>query len=240
MGNGVRHVFGLLAGLIAAPVSVIGLCYGIGRMQRTFQYFFHPGSQWAPMVILAAVGVVLGALVGSRISPLASLLPGLLFGGAGALWALAPEWTLRDTAHRLPDALDRGYQIAGPYGVLLLVGLLLLVGSLPPSRWRPRESPTPARHTYGYGISDTDPTYGGGQGTSRPSVPQQGPSPQEGRPPAYHEHGPGFAGQGPAYGQDPRAPRPPGTDPGPHGGSAPGWASPPPGPPPSGRLDHNR
>jgi hypothetical protein len=193
MPNGVRHVLGLLAGLVLAPVTALGLLYGTERMQRIFQvYFFRPGTQWTPILLLTAVAVVLGVLVGSRLSPLASLVPGVLFGVPGLLWAVAPEWTLHHTARKLPGALDRGYQVVGPYGVLLVLGLLLLVGSVPPSRWRPREVRTPARHSYESGSADGGSSRGGTGGTFFP------PEPQDARPVGYRDRAPALPGAAPA------------------------------------------
>lgn len=193
MPNGVRHVLGLLAGLVLAPVTALGLLYGTERMQRIFQvYFSRPGTQWTPILLLTAVAVVLGVLVGSRLSPLASLVPGVLFGVPGVLWAVAPEWMLHHTARKLPGALDRGYQVVGPYGVLLVLGLLLLVGSVPPSRWRPREVRSRARHSYGYGSADGGSNRGGTGGTFLP------PEPQDARPAGYRDRAPAFPGAAPA------------------------------------------
>ncbi|MGI8328730.1 hypothetical protein ACRYCC_02125 [Actinomadura scrupuli] len=222
MPNGLRHVLGLIAGLVLAPAVAVGLFYGTERMVRAFQvYFFHSGAQWVPLAVLTAVGVTLGVLAGSRISPLASLVPGLLFAAVGGLWALTPTWMARHTARELPDSLDRGYQVVGPYGVMLVLGLLLLVASLPPSRWRAREPRHAARHTDEYGTAGQRPDRAGQPDVFRPPGLQ---SPQDARPLSYRGQGsagpvPGRPGPAPGYrsreDQDP-----------------PDWASPPPGPPP--------
>jgi hypothetical protein len=201
MPNGLRHVLGLIAGVILAPVIAAGLLYGTDRLARLFQtYFFRGNDQWTAVAILTLAGVTLGVLVGSRISPLASLIPGLLFTGVGGLWAVAPVWMTRHSSHKLPDAFDRGYQYVGPYGVLLVLGLLLLVGSLSPSRWRARE-PRTVRQAYEYGPPD------GG------FVPASGPVPGLGQGSAA---GPGTAPRHPAReGQEPPdwASPPPGPSP---------------------------
>src|SRR5712664_129191 len=111
MPNGLRHVLGLVAGVILVPGIAVGLLYGTDRLTRLFQaYSFRGGDQWTAVAILTLVGVTLGVLVGSRISPLASLIPGLLFTVVGGLWAVAPTWMTRNSYQKLPNAFDRGYQ----------------------------------------------------------------------------------------------------------------------------------
>ncbi|MCW2889350.1 MAG: hypothetical protein QOE54_2296 [Streptosporangiaceae bacterium] len=243
MPNGVRHVLGLVAGVILAPAVAAGLFYGTERMARFFQiYLLHSGAQWVPLAVLTAVGVTLGVLAGSRISPLGSLVPGLLFTGVGGLWVVAPTWMARNSARKLPDSLERGYQIVGPYGLLLVLGLVLFVASLPPSRWRAREPRIAARHTYEYGTPDARLDRGAEQGAYIPPALQYGQNPQEGQPPTYRDQGPAFADPGPVQGQGPGS-RPAANDPGPRGvpgsGTAPGSASGRPGPAPGYRSREN-
>lgn len=139
MPNGARHILGAAIGLILTPVIAGGLMLGTERLLRGFATFrFDEPDYQLGGLILAGVGLLLGVLVGSRISPLASLLPGLVFSAAGVLWVVAPRWIAEQTTDLLPNELARGYQYVGPYGVLLFLGVLLLVSSLFPARWAAR------------------------------------------------------------------------------------------------------
>lgn len=140
MPNGARHILGAAIGLILTPVIAAGLMFGSERLLRGFQTFRFAESDYRiGALVLGGTAVLLGLLVGSRISPLASLIPGLTFSTIGVLWALTPQWIVERGNDLLPRTLERGYMVIAPYGVLLVLGVLLLVASLFPTRWAPRQ-----------------------------------------------------------------------------------------------------
>ncbi|MDL4776078.1 MULTISPECIES: hypothetical protein [Thermomonosporaceae] len=143
MTNGARHGLGVVIGLIATPLVLAGLCFGTYRMSRLVRMFLmrDAGSeQLTSAAVLVAVAVVLGLVMGSRLSPLASLIPGFVLTALGLLWAVAPRWAMIHTARKLPDELDYGYTTAASLGLLLVIGVALVVASLAPSRWSARSS----------------------------------------------------------------------------------------------------
>ncbi|MFB4283847.1 hypothetical protein ACBJ59_51710 [Nonomuraea sp. MTCD27] len=122
MRNGVRHLLGAGTGLLATPLIAAG-----------FLYYASLGGGWVAVGVLAATMVVAGLLAGSRISPIASLVPGLVLAGLAAA-ALA-----RVPGVVAPALMPAGY--ARAYAELaetwaLVAGCVLLAASAFPSRWR--------------------------------------------------------------------------------------------------------
>ncbi|MEV0386593.1 hypothetical protein [Nonomuraea sp. NPDC050643] len=121
MRNGVRHLLGAGAGLPATPLIAAG-----------FLGHAHLAPEWVALGTLTATMAFVGVLAGSRISPLASLVPGLVFTGFGAAAQAGVPWLV-------PVLLPRPY-VETYLGLLdtwaLPVGCLLLAASVFPSRWR--------------------------------------------------------------------------------------------------------
>ncbi|MGW0807219.1 hypothetical protein [Nonomuraea sp. NPDC002799] len=79
MRNGVRHLIGAGVGVLAVPVIAAGVMYGSAER---YEYTLHGFVvDWIGVAAYLGTALVIGALAGSRLSPLASLLPGLAFGG---------------------------------------------------------------------------------------------------------------------------------------------------------------
>ena len=193
MSNGARHGWGALVGLILVPAIAAALTYGTWRTLSGGQQFGPTSNEYRiGLASLAITAVLLGIVVGSRLSPLASLIPGLVLTALGAVWAASPIWATEHTAGKLPDSLDKldaGYRSVGASGVLLVIGVVLLVAALFPARWRAREDLHP---TFDYESQqpvaeplpyDQPPQYG------RPG--DEGPPPFGARSPA--EDQPGFS-----------------------------------------------
>ncbi len=170
MSNRARHWWGVLAGLVLAPAIAAGVAYGTWRTLSGAQQFGVTSTEYRIGIgAFAITAILLGIAVGSRLSPLASLLAGLALTALGGLWAGAPEVARDNTVDLLPSSLDKvnaGYVSAAGMGLFLMVGLVLLIGSLFPARWRAMEelqpsfeyeSPQPAVDPLGYQHS---PQYG--------------------------------------------------------------------------------
>ncbi|GAA4514113.1 hypothetical protein [Nonomuraea ferruginea] len=144
MTNGVRHVLGFVAGLFLPSLILVGLLYGTGEITLSAQRFF--AVSWAAIGVLVVTAIGLAFLVGSRLSPVASLLGGLQYTVLGLLPILELGGTRLLPTNWLPLPLARGYMNAGYLGFLLLLGVLLLAASAFPSRWRgrPRTDGPPA------------------------------------------------------------------------------------------------
>ncbi|MBC6458141.1 hypothetical protein [Actinomadura sp. HBU206391] len=237
MSNGARHTIGAVVGLIATPLLAVALFFGAERSLRFFRYYaLDDASRWTGGAAILFAAVVLGLVAGSRVSPLASLIPGAVYFTVGALWVLAPRFTLEHTSRKLPDTLDRGYSVFGSYGMILLLGGLLVAASLPPSRWAAR-TPRPAPRPGGgppYEFGGMAPPYGQVPGAGRPSGPGQSPHP--GQPSGMNQPPPGMGQPGTSgpsgppersAGQSP-APYPPGPGAPPPAYSPPAYSPPPP------------
>ncbi|MEJ2578745.1 MAG: hypothetical protein P8Z68_06550 [Kineosporiaceae bacterium] len=143
MRGWVRHLWGALYGILLAPVAVAGLAYGVAAATRGSAGPSISTDDLVGIGVIAVGGLLLGIAVGSRISPLASLVPGLTLATLGALWVVAPAWSLKHLSWpegildgSLADRSSWGHAAMGASGALTLLGVLLLVASLPSSRWR--------------------------------------------------------------------------------------------------------
>ncbi|MFI7691323.1 hypothetical protein ACIBQ6_19795 [Nonomuraea sp. NPDC049655] len=137
MGNGVRHFAGAAVGVAAIPLIAAGLLYGPRATTSV--------PDWTATAALAGTAVLIGILAGSRISPAASLLPGLAFTAlAGATVVRAATGGDRRMGFDLvpADYLDAYAALLNTWS--LAVGGILLTASLFPSRWRARRGGAPA------------------------------------------------------------------------------------------------
>lgn len=169
MGNGTRHLFGALAGVVAIPVLFALLGGGLGYIGRGYEvYARDPTPLYLAAALTVIAAVIAALLAATRISPLASLIPGLallVLGGGGVA---APSTIVR----LLHDVLTSRVSVGGwgmniPLGVAagdaligggyLLVGALLLIASLAPSRWRGGTSAAGAHRAAPAAATDDDP-----------------------------------------------------------------------------------
>ncbi|MFE9104636.1 hypothetical protein [Actinomadura geliboluensis] len=202
MSNGARHGLGVLVGLVVTPAIAACLMYGTNKLRLvlTLGYArfqsYHGKEMWIGAGLVLLVGIMLGLVSGSRLSPLASLVPGALFTVVGLIWFASPRWAV---LHPGPDVLPRdlglGYTTLGSLGVFFMLGVMLLVASLAPSRWKARTSAGAAPHFAGPPPAPMGPPM---PGTAHPmpgapapmGAPAQSPSwqgapqPQFGQPPA--------------------------------------------------------
>jgi hypothetical protein len=138
MSNGVRHALGVVAGILLPPLLAAGLLYGVGEVMLTIRQFVMP---WAGLAVVAACGVVLAFLVSSRVSPVASLMGGLMFTGLGVLPLLDVLRVFSPPGNLFSGNIGTAYLTLGYEGIFLLLGVLMLVASAFPSRWRSARPP---------------------------------------------------------------------------------------------------
>ncbi|WP_017626001.1 hypothetical protein [Nocardiopsis chromatogenes] len=161
-----RQLLTFLAGLALAPAIWFGAAWAADTAPQA--------SDTAPLGVLMAAGAAGGFLVGGRIPPIGSLACGLPL-LAYALWPVTapqtvPAWIPGGPAHPEGPAL--------PFALVL--GTLLVIAALSPSRWRPNRrgrAPAPA--------------------PAPAAEPDPGPAPGPVPPPAAEPDGPAAQGADP-------------------------------------------
>jgi hypothetical protein len=137
-----RHIASLLAGLIIAPVT--WLLIGAGTIgldpNGLYQDVQGKASPAIAVGLFAVAGLLLGALVVPRMSPVGPLLVTVFFGGAFALYRFTSFHL------ELPNALEavkipvNSSAVAGESGAVLVIATLMVVTAFVPSRWRRKQS----------------------------------------------------------------------------------------------------
>ncbi|MEO3803642.1 hypothetical protein [Nonomuraea sp. B1E8] len=171
MSNGARHALGVVAGLLLPPLIAVGLSFGVGDFATRLRGAFE--LSWLGLAVIAVSAIALAFLVGSRLSPVASLLGGLMFTALGVLPLLEffTRQRLLPPGQWLPDPVGIGYQTLTSSCLLLFLGITTLVVSMFPSRWRAAHRPPPPDQHLDYGL-DHGHAYGPAQD---PYPPQSGP-----------------------------------------------------------------
>ena len=137
-----RHLWSLLAGVVAAPLTWVLVSMGQGDSSSTV-------AGWAetrrydtldliePAVYLAVAGILLGVIGTLRFSPLGALVAGLLLITPYAGLFVDPL-AVRDAVPDNWSVLDRDIPLLVPLdnGTLPLLGALLVVAAFSVQRWR--------------------------------------------------------------------------------------------------------
>jgi hypothetical protein len=135
-----RHVLGLLFGLILAPVTWFLASLGHFRFLDALQRFGDdpdklPTELAFGAILIVAAGAWLGVLLSSRLSPLAPAICGLAWLGLGAAYVVNVE--------RLTELLPNGptgqvgiFVLPLENGYAFLVGTALMSPLFSPARWR--------------------------------------------------------------------------------------------------------
>ncbi|MFC0036954.1 hypothetical protein [Actinomadura rayongensis] len=174
MSNGTRHALGVVAGVLVTVVSLGCVLFALDRAQRMYVYFrLEPGDKALVTLALVVAGLLIGLAMGSRLSPFASLVPGVVFGAVGLVYVLAPTQALRWSVHVKPARYAREFTTLGTLGVFLLLGTALFVASLAPSRWQGRRRPA----------------HGGALPGGRPLAPHPHQARHQAPPPALPQYG---------------------------------------------------
>jgi hypothetical protein len=138
MSNGARHTWGFFAGVVLTAALAALLIVGTYRLQHGYVTQFHKQDKWIGGGLIAGAAIVFAILVASRLSPLASLIGGLVLTAAGVLFFVSQK-TTADLINRFPFKEQR-VTLAGleEEGFILFAGVGLLFASFFPSRWRAR------------------------------------------------------------------------------------------------------
>ncbi|MBB5077833.1 hypothetical protein [Nonomuraea endophytica] len=213
MSNGARHGLGVLAGLLLAPLLVVVLSFGLDGFNYAMRTFTPP---WIGLAIMAGAGVLVAFMFSSRISPVATVIGGLIYTVVGLFPILEMSLKVRLLPDFLPSTFSRGLMTLMYTGILLTLGVGMLVASCFPSRWRGARRAVPAhaaRGTAAYGPGGYQPAPGPEQTYQQPPAfqpPERQPSafqPQEQQPSAFQrppgqEPGSVFQPQQPTGGED--------------------------------------
>ena len=101
MSNGARHGLGVVIGLVLTPIIAACLLYAESRLRVVMALGFarfrdyHGEHLWIGAGVLLLVAILLGLLTGSRLSPVASLIPGVAFTIVGIIWFVSPPGRCR-------------------------------------------------------------------------------------------------------------------------------------------------
>ncbi|WP_214324589.1 hypothetical protein [Nonomuraea sediminis] len=183
MSNGVRHALGVVAGLLLTPLIAAGLTYGVGSVSMELARFYR--APWLGFGVLALTAIVLAFLLGSRISPIASLMGGLTFTVVGIIPLIEMSGVRVLPDRLLPGTMGIGLQSLLYPGVLLLLGVTMLAVSAFPSRWRSSRPAVPLPPVPYGGPSPYPP---GPPGPAHlPNAPQGTPAPEDATRPMQRE-----------------------------------------------------
>ncbi len=168
-----RHVIGLLFGIVLAPVIWFLAALGHFRfLDATVRFEDAPDRLPAELafgaLLILAAGAWLGVLLSSRLSPLAPGVLGLIWLGLGATYIAKTE-KLTDLLPGGPNGQDDLFVLPLEHGYVYLIGAAMLSPLFSPARWRgapkraeaveiidedepveePEPTPPPTRERYG-------------------------------------------------------------------------------------------
>ncbi|WP_449066174.1 hypothetical protein [Planomonospora algeriensis] len=142
-----RHVFGLLIGLVVTAVLLLGAGWAAAEMGLALQPAqgvappaAGTGQNWAAPAVMAGTGLLLGLLIVGRVSPVASFIPSMVLLAWTVVYVLDTGRGLgflpvNPTFHEVLLQAGRGMRILLTTGVYALLGVALFVPVLLPSRW---------------------------------------------------------------------------------------------------------
>lgn len=209
MTNGARHGLGVLVGVVATPLLLAWFALVANRFidwQRRvlFQYVTHgaAGKGLVLILVFLVLAAVLGALCAPRLSPLASLVPGVVLVVVNGFWLVQPRFVMLHVLRPSDQRWMVDYTSMLSNGLMLLAGGVLIALSVAPSRWRGGAAPVTAGPPMAFsGVAGPGAPGPGMHGQAGPGMPGSGmggpgamgpgasPGPF-GQPPAYPPHNP--------------------------------------------------
>ncbi|MFI6454924.1 hypothetical protein ACIBF6_25580 [Streptosporangium amethystogenes] len=140
-----RHVFGVLVGLVVTAVLLFGAGWAVQEAGVSLVPLpAESGPKiWIALGVMAAIGLLVGLVVAGRASPLATFVPSMVLLAWTVVYALDVRRAMGlvpddPTFHRLLLQAGRGMGLLLTTGVYALLGILLFLPVLMPSRWAPR------------------------------------------------------------------------------------------------------
>lgn len=135
-----RHLLGLLFGVLLAPVIYFLTALGHYRFLDALQRFADdsgklPAELAFGAILIVAAGAWLGALLSSRLSPLAPAVAGLAWLGLGAAF-VADIDRVNNLLPNGPAGQQGMFALPLEHGYVFLVGTALLSPLFSPARWR--------------------------------------------------------------------------------------------------------
>ncbi len=135
-----RHVLGLLFGLLLAPVTWFLVSLGHFRFLDALQRFGDdqdklPTELAFGAILIVAAGAWLGVLLSSRLSPLAPAICGLAWLGLGAAFVTNVE-RVSNFLPSGPTGQQGIFVLPLEHGYAFLIGTALLAPLFSPARWR--------------------------------------------------------------------------------------------------------
>jgi hypothetical protein len=136
-----RHLIGVILGVILAAALVAGGGWGYNRLAHTMKLAGPNLTSTGPLLALAALlgtGLLIGLLMaGPWVSPLATLLPGLAALAWTAVYVVSTHRALQFVPYK-NSHMVQGAAVLLETGVYALVGIAMLVPLFVPSRWARR------------------------------------------------------------------------------------------------------
>ena len=141
--NVMRHLLGIILGVILAAALVAGGGWGYNRLAHAMTLASPHLTGTRSLLALAALlgtGLLFGLLLaGPRVSPLATVLPGLAALAWTALYVLSQHRAIQlipmQSSH-----MSRGVETLLESGVYALLGIAMIVPLFIPSRWARRRA----------------------------------------------------------------------------------------------------
>ncbi|MDF5753912.1 hypothetical protein [Spongiactinospora sp. TRM90649] len=143
-----RHFLGLLLGVVVTAAILAGAGWAAERAmgQAATPATASGAPLWIALGIMAAVGLIVGLVVAGRVSPLATFVPSLVLLAWTVVYALDVTRAVSlipddPTMHELLLRAGAGDRILLTTGVFALLGVLLFIPVLLPSRWVSEREP---------------------------------------------------------------------------------------------------
>ena len=136
-----RHLLGVILGVILAAALVAGGGWGYNRLARTMTLASPHLTSTRTLLALAALlgtGLLLGLLLaGPWVSPLATVLPGLAALAWTALYVVSQHRAIQLIPMK-SSHIGQGAEVLLETGVYALLGIAMLIPLFVPSRWSRR------------------------------------------------------------------------------------------------------
>lgn len=132
-----RHIASLFAGLIIAPIAWLLIGAGTQGLDPNGLYQDIAGTPNTAIALamFAGAGILLGLLAVTRMSPAGPLTVTVIFGAAFALYRFTSFHFSLPAGLQSLKIPGNAAQVAGDSGAVLVIGVLMLMAALVPSRW---------------------------------------------------------------------------------------------------------